>query len=466
MTSSTAEQLPKRRKREHPEPAREAPMVAGALPFVGHLPRLRKHGLVDTIMSAWRAYGDVYRLQLGPRSALICCHPDAFERVFASHKANFQKGSSYAVVREFLGEGVLTLEDQEWKTRRRLLQPHFHRARLDEMSVGMVRVIERYLDELRARLPEGGVVDMHREMVKLTLDIVFTALFGPQTVSVTKASYEVLADSVRVMDERTTRLSAPRWVPTPANLRFKSTLAKLDEAVYGIIERAKREPSSAATLLGMLLETVDEDSGDALGPKDIRDEVITLYVAGHETTALTMTWLFALADANTHARLEAEVDEVLNGSAPDFESQAQLVYTRQVVDEVLRLRPPVALLSRDPVEEDNLLGFRVHAGDLVMPNFLALHQHPDFWERPAQFDPDRFEKQRVAARDHWAYAPFSAGPRICLGNTFALVEAKLITAMLVQRARWELLPDQDIQPVVVGTVRPSAPVKVRVSWRD
>ena len=430
---------------------------------------IRRDGLVPTLERLWKDHGDVYEIGFGPRRALIVSHPDAFERVLLGHKPNFQKGDIYDPVRDFLGDSVITLENAPWRTRRRLLQPHFHHQRLDQMFTGMASMVARFITDLRARLPEGGVIDIHREMVQLTLDVVFTALFGSE-LELDRASYEVLSDSPAVMNERMNSLRLPLWLPTAANRRFNRTLGALDASVYTIIEAATqrvREGHDEHTLLAMLLETVDEDSGAKLSVRDVRDEVLTLYVAGHETTALLMTWLFVLLGGQTEAvaGIEAEIDAQVSGALPSFAELPGLGYVRQVVDEVLRLRPPVAMLGRNALAGDNLRGYEVEAGDLVFPCFWNLHRHPDYWREPERFDPERFGAARSEGRDNWAYTPFSAGPRVCIGNTFALNEAVLIIAGLFRAASWELLPDQDIGVVAAGTLRPDAPVMVRVSWK-
>ena len=469
MSVAVAAKHRPRKHREHPEPPRLAPRVPGALPFVGHGPLLRREGALPLFRRLHEEYGDAYEVALGPWRSLVVSHPDAFERVMLSHKANFQKGSAYDPVREVLGASVLTLENQPWKQRRRLLQPHFHRRQLREMFAGMSAVVETYLTDLRRRMPDGGVIDIHREMVQLTLDVVFTALFGPDLMGIERASYEVLNNTLVVVDKRMNSIRLPLWIPTANNRLYTRTLRELDRVVYAVIEAARSQPNTeAATLLAMLLATVDEEQGTALTAKDVRDEVVTLYVAGHETTALLLTWMFALTGdrPDVFAALDAELEAEVSTALPSFDDIPKLAYLRQVIDEVLRMRPPTAMLSRNTVEDDNLIGYRVRAGDLVLLNLFDLHHHRDYWRQPERFDPERFSPSRSANRDNWCYTPFSAGPRICIGNTFALNEAALIIAGLVRAADWQLLPDQHIEPVSTGTIRPSAPVRVRVRWKD
>jgi len=218
----------------------------------------------------------------------------------------------------------------------------------------------------------------------------------------------------------------------------------------------------------MLLDAADADTGEPLPDVVIRDELLTLFVAGHETTALTMTWFFTLIDEEPAvvAQMRAEAQRVLGDRLPGFDDLPALKYTRQVIDETLRLRGPVAIVARNVVKEDNLLGCRVHPGDMILPFFYGAHRHPDFWENPNRFDPDRFSEENSVGRDRWCYLPFSAGQRVCIGNSFSLFESQLILAVLVQRCEFSMVPGQSIEPEVIATVRPSAPVKVQLAWRE
>lgn len=469
MTTSeaTAARPSTRRQRHHPEPARPLP-GSPAPPVVGHIPRLRREGMLTMLQRERDEHGDVFALKLGPRPAVVVCHPDAFERVLSGHKRNYCKGRVYDPARLLLGRSLVTLEGDAWRTRRRLAQPYFHRAGLRTLFETMIEVVERNLDDLHRRFPEGGEIDIHHEMIRFTLDVVCTALFGPGVARSDELSPQTLAATVEIMEARL-KHPFPLWIPTRTNRRFNRVKAEIDGVIYRIIARARAQRDDQAqrsTLLGMLLETVDED-GRGLTDEEIRDELITLYIAGHETTALMLTWLFALVAGNDQVlpRLAEESDAVLGGSRPTFDDLPQLVYTRQVIDETLRMRSPVPMLSRVSVAEDNLCGYRVPADRMVMLFFWGLHHHPDYWPQPERFDPSRFTPDKVAARDPWAYLPFSGGPRICIGNNFALYEGQLILSMMMQRARWEPVVGQRVEPTSLGTLRPASEVRVRFRWR-
>lgn len=462
-----AESPRRRRERHHPEPARECPEVRG-WPLLGSMPRIRREGMLPVLESEWKRLGDVFRVRLGPMAATFVAHPDAFERVLAGHKRTYVKGRAYDLTRRFLGDNLVTLEGDRWKQRRRLMQPYFHRAALEVLVATMVDTIEASMDDLRRRHPEGGRIDLHQEAVRITLEVVCTALFGPGVTRSDEIPYAILSDAVAVMNDKMSD-PTPLWVPLPVNRRFRRVLGAVDDVVYRLIARARArkdtDPEIRSTLLGMLLEATDED-GRPLDDRAIRDEVITLYVAGHETTALTLTWLFALTRGRDDVlgRLRAEAD-ALGGRRVEFADLASLTYMRQVIDETLRMRSPTAFLPRDATQDDNLCGVKVLEGDLVMLFVWGLHHHPDFWPDPTRFDPDRFTPEAKAERDAWSYAPFSGGPRVCIGNTFAIYEAQLILATMLSAATWEVEDEGPVVPVAEGTLRPERPIHVRFRWR-
>jgi cytochrome P450 len=455
-----------RRSKSHTEPAREMPVVKG-LPVVGNILEVRKKGMIRFLEDAWRTHGDVFRVDMG-MPGIIVAHPDGLERILASHRDNFIKGKTYDGARRVLGDGLLTLEGQEWRARRRMIQPGFHRGALGDMATTMVETGRAFFDGLKARMPSGGVVDMHREMVTVTLDVVVKALFGDGLEKAAKVSYESLGAALELVSELANGVPLPPWVPTPLNRKFKRVMPELEAAVYAVIAhgRARKEPDS--TLLSMLLATKDADTGELLTDTDVRNEVFTLFVAGHETTALTLTWLFTLLDGQGAVveKMREEVTRVLGGRDPGYADVPKLPYLRQIVDETLRLRGPVALNARTARNDDNIMGFKIRAGETVMPFFWGAHRHPDFWKNPNAFDPERFTVENSKDRDPWSYTPFSAGQRVCIGNTFSLVESVLLIAMMVQRFEWKLVPGQAIEPNVIATVRPSGPVNVELKWKS
>jgi cytochrome P450 len=448
----------------HDVNVRAVPQVKG-WPLIGNLPAVRKLGLLRFLEQSWREQGDVFSFDGGVRMVVVA-HPDGIERIFASNRQNYVKGSQYDGVRRVIGNGLLAMEGSDWKSRRTLMQPSFHRHQLGDMAKAMVDVTEKWLADLQRRVPVEGEIDAHREMVRLTLDVVVAALFGASGSA--QVSYEALSSAIELLSELVNGIPWPDWMPTPANRKLKKTMAELEGAIYSVIAQGRRKEVDDGTLLSMLLHAKDADSGEPLSDRDVRDEVFTMFVAGHETTALTMTWLFTLLDGCTDVveKLQREVASVCGDRSPGFEDVPKLVYVRQVVDETLRLRGPVAFTARAAVGDDTILGHRIRAGDTVMPFIWAVHRYPKFWVDAERFNPDRFSEENKRGRDPWSYVPFAGGQRICIGNNFALVESVLILALLVQRLEISLVPGQTIEPSAIATVRPSGPVRVRLRWRD
>lgn len=445
--------------------SRNLPPGPRAWPLIGNVGVLR--GLIPFMEQQWAEHGDVFRMRMGNMRAVAVVHPDTIQHVLLTKRQNYVKGPVLDSLRQVLGDGLITLEGDAWKSRRTLAQPAFHRRSLEKLTTIMVRSGARYFDGLTARLDAPhGEIDAHREMVKLTLDVVISALFGEGTIDGSSISYETLGSALELVSEGTNGFRLPDWLPTPHNLKFRRTMRELDGSVHEVIDNARKLAHGNGSLLSMLLDARDED-GKELGRAALRNEVMTLFLAGHETTALTLTWMFAMLDGQPEilARMQSEVDEVLHGRDPTFDDFAKLTYVRQVVDETLRVRPPAPMVARNAVEDDVLGGYEVRAGEVVLPFFWGVHRHPDYWHEPARFDPDRFSAAQSKGRNSWCYLPFSAGPRVCIGNMFSLIETVTLVAQLLNRFEVQVLSCADIKPVAVGTVRPSRPVRVRLRRR-
>jgi cytochrome P450 len=453
----------------HPPPR---PPIAKGLPFIGSAGQVARAGMIPFILDQWRTHGDIFRMKLGPQMMVVIAHPDGVARVLASHRENYVKGRSYDTMRLMTGDGLLTLEGEPWLRRRRLEQPSFHRESIRRLTEAMVRVTDRAIARWRRRLPEGGEIEAHRAMMGLTLEVVGETLFG-QTFGeeTTDASARAFSEALGLMSERSNRaVQLPLAIPTPRNLRLRRALRALDEKTFEIIAHARkrRDPAAPATLLTMLLEAKDADTGEGLSDGELRNEVITLFLAGHETTALLLTWGFTLLGRHPDvvAKMRAEVAAVLGDRDPVADDLPALPYLRQVIDEILRLRSPTWTVARDVMADDVLLGHQVRAGETVLPCSYLAHRHPAFWEEPERFDPERFTPERTKARPQGAYFPFSLGPRMCIGNVFSLVEAQVVLAMLLRRADFELAPGPLPEPVAQITLRPKGPVNLRLAWRE
>jgi cytochrome P450 len=443
------------------------------LPAVGVLPRIARMGMLDFLGDAWKKHGDFFRFDLGPRRMVAMAHPDAIEHVLVKNRANYVKGRTYNSIRPLTGAGLLTLEGEAWKKRRRLAQPAFHRERLHDLVGTMVDVTRSFLDQHRRDVGGGAPFDAHEATMRLTLDVVGATLFGQRLSHDAKdGSGEAFGTALVLLTARAhAPVPVPRWVPTPANRRLTRALDFTDAMVREIIQRARGSSGAESpTLLRMLLESLDAETGERLTDQELRDEVVTLVLAGHETTALLLSWGFTLLGPRPDvvARMRAEVDDVLGGRDPRSDDLPKLVYMGRVIDEILRVRPPIYAVARDVVGDDVVMGHRVHAGEIALPLIFLAHQHPSFWESPESFDPERFRGDRTernGKRHHGAYAPFSLGARMCIGNVFTLIEAKIILAMLLQRADFELLNREPIKRRAAMTVRPATPITMRMTFR-
>jgi cytochrome P450 len=445
----------------------DAPRVPG-WPIFGNLPGITRMGTLEYFQQCWERYGDTFRVRLGSRDVVCTAHPDAIEHVLVTHRDKYVKGPTYRGLRMLTGDGLLTLEGDPWRKRRRMAQPAFHKESIRSLVEAMARITGEVLDELQARLPDGGTVDAHQEMMHLALEIVGETLFGQRLGKHSDDSAGAFGAALEILSNRgNVPVAIPLSVPTPGNLKLRRALGLLDKLVYDIIGGARKVDDGRATLMRMLIDARDADTGEALGDKELRDEVITLVLAGHETTALLLTWGFTLLGRHPEiiSRMRAEITDVLGDRVPTAEDLPKLVYLRQVVDEILRLRTPTWALGRDVAEDDVLCGMRVYKGETVMPLVFLTHRHPVFWEDPERFDPERFQPSRAKGRHQWAYVPFSAGPRMCIGNLFTMAEAQVILAMLLQRGDFELASLKPVPTKPMMTLRPGAPVKMRLRWR-
>jgi len=444
-----------------------APSIPGSRqwPVLGHPGALR--GLLPFMERQQALHGDIFRMRVLRFRAIGLAHPEHMQHVLLGQRANYVKGDTYDSTRNILGDGLLTLDGPAWKGRRALAQPAFHRQALERLAAIMSESGARFFAALSARVtPDGQVLDAHREMVKLTLEVVIASLFGAGTLDSGEVSYQALGDALELLSEGVNGVRLPDWIPTPHNRKFKRTVRELDRNVYQIIEAGRALSTSNGSLLSMLLDARDGD-GNALPNKAVRDEVITMFVAGHETSALTLTWLFTLLAGRQDVlnRMQEEVERVLGGRDPRFDDLPQLVYVRQVIDETLRLRPAAPMIARNALGDDQLGQYAVRAGEIVLPFFWGLHRHPDYWSAPQRFDPDRFAPEHAKTRHPWCYLPFSGGPRSCIGNMFALTEMTIMLAQLLNRFELAVLPCDDVKPVAIGTTRPSKPVYVKFTPR-
>jgi cytochrome P450 len=446
---------------------RIAPGPSGHL-LSGVLPEVRRD-VLGFLTGTQRQYGDVARYRLGPITSHLLSHPDAVRHVLQENVANYTKDHPvYAMARWVAGNGLLTSTGSFWLRQRRLAQPAFHRQRIAAMGAQMVRASSRMVEGWEARAARGEPVRMVDEMMRLAFGIVGEALFGTelgaQATSVGQ-SFSVLNEEV-VTRFRTFRVLPP-VLPFGRDRTFREALRALDATVFHIISERRRTGEDTGDLLSMFMRVRDEDTGEQMNDRQLRDEVLTMMIAGHETTATALSWVWTLLEQNprVEAKLHAELDAVLGGRAPTVEDVPRLGYTRMVVEEAMRLYPPIYILSRKVVAEDVIGGFRIPAGSAVDVSPWVTHRHPDFWERPEEFLPERFAPEQVAQRPRFLYFPFSGGPRQCIGNTFALMEAQLVLATLAQRFQPRVVPGYQLTAEPLLTLRPGGGLPMHLERR-
>ena len=437
------------------------------LPLIGSLPAMLRDGPFEYVERCWRTHGDMFQIPtLGRARIVVVTNPHEIDRVLTRTDI-YVKDRNYDPVRPLLGDGLITSSGELWLSQRKLIQPIFHRNMLQSQVSTIAACVEEMLRRWQGHAADGRPVDVGAEMSRLTHHVVGMTLFGLDLVDSAEDAARAVADSVHIAGERVNRgaLVLPLSLPTPGNRRFRRAVKTLDDLVYSIIAQARATPArpdQPTTLLRLLMEARDE-SGAAMSDRQLRDELVTQYVAGQETTALVLTWALHLlsgrADVVARIRGEAAGTPV---PASTLAALDALPYTRMVLDEVMRLRPPVWALTRMAQTDDHLRGHPIAAGTTVMFGIYFAHRHPDFWDAPEEFRPERFTPERVKARHHHAYLPFLAGPRTCVGRRFAIYESLAALSAILRRFDVELLPGPRVGMKVGATCHPDRPVLARL----
>ena len=392
-----------------------------------------------------REYGDVVQYRVTPEPAYLINHPDFVKHVLVSNGRNYNKDThlNKYMLKAVTGQGLLTSENPLWRQQRRLIQPAFHRKNLAKFASLMQAETNHMLARLESYAAHNEPFDIANEMMQLTLIIVSRALFG---YSIGQQA-ELVGQAVNTLIE----------IAKPKRRRFQEMLKVLDGVVYSIIQQRRQHPHrEQLDLLDMLLQARYEGSGQGMEDQQIRDEVMSLLVAGHETTANTLSWLWYWLGQYPEVvtRIETELDNVLNGRYPTITDFPHLQYCNKVIKESMRLHPSAWSISRRALADDSIGGYHIPAGAIVALSPYTLHRHPTFWLEPEKFDPERFTPEQEAARHRFAYIPFGAGVRKCIGDQFALMESIIIVPMILQNFRLQLVPDHPIEEHAVVTLRP------------
>jgi cytochrome P450 len=410
-----------------------------------------------------REYGDIAGLRVLNFRSIFINHPDTIEEVLVTNARRYSKGRVLRANRHVFGEGLLTSEGDFWLRQRRLAQPAFHRVRIASYAGTMVEYTQRLLEGWH----DGEERDAHQEMMRLTLQIVGKTLFDADVERDAQdvgKSMELLLE-IGANFRRT--IFVPHWLPTPANLRVKREVAQIEKILYRIIAERRASGRDAGDLLSMLLHAQDED-GSRMTDRQLRDETITLFLAGHETTASTLSWAWWLLAQNpaVEVRLHEELDAVLGDRPPSLDDTPRLVYTGHVVTEALRLYPAAWGMARLAVEDHELAGYPVKKGMGIAMAQWVVHRDPRWYDAPEEFRPERWESDLTKRLPRFAYFPFGGGPRQCIGNAFALMEATLILATVAKKFRMRLVPGHPVAPLASITLRPRHGIRVVLETRQ
>lgn len=411
------------------------------LPLVGHALAMQRDPL-QLITRLAREHGGMAPLHLGPIRGYVVSDPALLEEVFRSNAKRYTRITRvYEAMAVFLGRGILTTEGEHWRKHRRIVQPAFHRRRLKSFAQDIVRFTRESMDNWT------GEFDAREAMMHLTLRIVSETLLGVRTGRDAQAIGDAIDAGQRYAEAAIgAYVELPRFVPTPRNRLIRRANAVMDDIAFRLIAEKRRNPSD--DVLSMLIESRDED-GNPLPDRQIRDELLTLLGAGHETTANGLAWtiMYLSKHPDVMRTLQAEVDEVLGGREPEFEDVAKLTYTRWVLDESLRLSPPAWTTGRISIVDHELGGERMPPGTITLLSPYVTHRRPDLWDNPEGFDPDRWEHlSKPGALPPFAFFPFGGGPRKCVGEAFAYLESTLVLAMIAQHRTFDLVPGHPIVP--------------------
>jgi cytochrome P450 len=405
-----------------------------------------------------RTYGDVVKLRFFVLPGYLVTHPDHVRQVLQEKHQQYDKDTmDWKLLKPVVGDSLLTTDGDFWRRQRRLMQPAFHRQRIAGFAAVMAHEADAMLARWDARAADAGPFDVALEMSRVTMDIVTRCLFG----TAVEADAKMVADAVGALNrgfvERGFGLAALWAIFTGRpSRRVRPHLAALHAIVDRFVATRRRAPEGHDDLLSMLLAARDEETGEGMDARQLRNEVLTLFTAGHETTsnALSWTWYLLARNPDVADRLRAELEQVLGGRTPGFEDLPRLTYTRMVLDEAMRLYPPAWATSRNAVAEDELGGYRIRKGAIVLLSPWVTHRRPDLWEDPERFDPERFTPERSAGRPRFAHFPFGGGPHLCIGSAFAMTEATIVLAAAAQRYRLTLVSAAPVEPEPLVTLRP------------
>jgi cytochrome P450 len=416
-----------------------------------------------TALAALEHDPDMTYFRILNRYIYIVHSPQAIKYVLQENYRNYHKGRGYELLTYLLGKGLLTSEGDEWHRQRRLTQPAFHREKLQSLAQVTVNCTMKLLADWQKR--EGETINLTQETARLTIDIVSRVLFGTE---VSEDIINKVWHSVNVLNELAARrlrspIIWPMWLPLPDNIRAWKHIKEMDQIMYDLIEDRRKNPTETHDLLNMLLEARDEETGEAMNNKQLRDELMTVFVAGHETTVNALSWIWYCLKKNPDAeqKLIAQNEAVLQGQMPNFDNVMRLTYNTNTIQESMRLYPPAMFVGRRAINADTICGNNLKPGHTVIVNIYGAHRNPKYWDKPNDFIPERFDTFQIKGDNRFVYLPFGGGPRICIGNNFAMLEMQIINALWARYVEMELI-SQYVEPDPQITLKPKGGVIVKL----
>jgi cytochrome P450 len=437
-------------------------------PILGVLPMLRANtlGYLDHVA---KVYGDFVPLRMLMQTSYLLNHPAHAEHVLQTNYRNYRKTKMMEKFKPILGQGLFISEDELWTRQRQLIQPSFHRERIDGMADTMIDVIKKHVAIWDGYATTQKEFNLSQDMSELALDIALRAMFGNSFLEgEAKAISEALVVGNEVSADRVWQVTRiGEYLPTAKNKAYNRAVQTLDAIVSRLISERRRSRERHDDLLGVLLDARDAETNEGMDDKQLRDEVLTLLLSGHETTAVMLGWSWLLLNSNPDCltRVRSEVDSILQGRNPEPADLKLLDYTKRVVQEVGRLRPSIWWFARTAVNDDVICGQPIKAGTTVLISQYLIHRNPGVWEDPERFDPDRFLPDRVIKRSRFSYLPFGAGPRVCVGSSFAMMEMQFALAMLCRRYDMTITSEHEPELASMITLRPKTDVHAVVRPR-
>jgi cytochrome P450 len=423
-------------------------------PVVGIAHELRKDPL-NYFVGLMRDYGEFVDFKIGMAPIIMLNGPDAVKHILQDHYEDYPKSRFYRPFKPILGRSIFTSSGETWLSQRRTASPCFGGARFQFMAERIVGATRKMLDRWDEFDRGGKPVEIVHEMMRLTLDGVTQALLDMDFIENYEEVHDALTVILRETEKRVWSVAPPPdWLALMTRPRYRRAVETIDRVVRGIVDERRRNPRDSGGLLTTLIEAHDaEGSGDE---GLLKDQVVAMIATGHESTACALAWTFYMITrhADVRERVYAEVDEVLGGRDPGADDLPALQYTGWVFEEAMRLYPPVWTISRTATRDDEICGKPIPKGTTVMLSPYAMHRNPEIWPEPEEFRPERFHPDEVAKRPRYSYFPFGGGPRVCLGNRFAMMEARIMMAMVIQRYRLSVLPGQEIVAEPMITLRP------------